>query len=198
MKGGLVYVLFDLLMDRGMDLRSLSYIERHRKLTAKFPIQDPRLFVTELFHDGEALWRWVEANQWEGVVSKRLSSPYREGKKHQDWYKKKTALLLDVDIVGLKWRNHVIASLIMAYEGAYLGSVSLGLTDALRGVLASTFQPSTDDACPFPAVPTDLKREKVQWLPLSFRCRVTGLELTSAGQLRHPKLVTFLPKEDLP
>ncbi|QHW33005.1 hypothetical protein GZH47_20860 [Paenibacillus rhizovicinus] len=199
--GGLVYVLFDVLADASGDLRQLPYEERHRRLTDLCGTDDPRVFVTDLFRDGEALWTWVETNRWEGVVSKRLSSPYREGKKHRDWLKKKIELVLDVDIVGLKWRKGIVASLVMELEGEYLGSVSLGLNDALRSVLASTFRPQYAHlavvACPFPALPEDLKHEEIQWLSLPFRCRVTGLELTSAGQLRHPKLVTFLPKEPL-
>lgn len=151
--------------------------------------------------DGDALWNWVETNRWEGIVSKRLSSPYREGKKHRDWYKKKTAVMMDVDIVGLKWRSGIIASLVMACKGEYIGSVSLGLNDELRRTIAAAFKTVQPEAmgvrCPFSAMPADLKRETIQWLPLSFKCRVTGLEITAAGQLRHPKLVTFLPKEPL-
>jgi bifunctional non-homologous end joining protein LigD len=91
----------------------------------------------------------------------------------------------------------------MALEGEYIGSVSLGLNDALRGAIAAAFRPDRtvpppSGACPFAKLPDDLKREQLQWLPLPFKCRVTGLEITAAGQLRHPKLVTFLPKEPLP
>ncbi|WP_091223596.1 hypothetical protein [Paenibacillus sp. BC26] len=200
-RGGLVLVLFDILADASGDLRHLPYEERHQRLTELCPSDDPRMFVTDLFQDGAALWEWVQTNKWEGVVSKRLDSPYREGKKHRDWLKKKIVLVLDVDIVGLKWRGGIVASLVMEHEGYYLGSVSLGLNDALRRVLAATFKPQHSHlavvACPFPAVPEDLKREEIQWLSLPFKCRVSGLELTSAGQLRHPKLVTFLPKEPL-
>ncbi|BBH24518.1 hypothetical protein Back11_58630 [Paenibacillus baekrokdamisoli] len=199
--GGLVYVLFDLLADHTGDIRNLPYQERYRRLTALCPSDNTRLFVTDLFDDGQALWDWVEANHWEGIVSKKLSSTYKEGKKHRDWLKKKTNLVLDIDIVGLKWRNGIIASLVMEYDGDYLGSVSLGLNDALRRVLATTFvtEQSRKEIvpCPFNTIPEELKREHIQWLPLSFKCRVSGLERTSAGQLRHPKLVTFLPKEPL-
>jgi len=209
--GTLIFVLFDLLSLGDEDLRSLPYEQRHRKLMELIPADHNRIFVTDLFKDGNALWSWVEDHSWEGVVSKRLSSPYREGKKHSDWFKKKTALLIDVDIVGFKWRSGRIASLIMAYNRSYFGSVSLGLTDELRRALAAAFPPTSSlnrntapeaspassptIACPFPSLPSDLKREHVQWLPHSFGCRVTGLQITDAGQLRHPKLVTFLPKE---
>jgi bifunctional non-homologous end joining protein LigD len=202
--GGLVYVLFDILADISGDLRHLPYAERHRRLCEVCPPGDARLFVADLYKDGEALWEWVQRNSWEGVVSKRLSSPYRQGKKHRDWFKRKTALLMDVDIVGLKWRSGIIASLVMSYDGSYTGSVSLGLNDALRNVIAATFNNRPESSagaqvpCPFNTLPVELKNEHVQWLPLSFRCRVTGLERTSAGLIRHPKLVTFLPKEPLP
>ncbi|GGD94597.1 ATP-dependent DNA ligase [Paenibacillus nasutitermitis] len=196
---GLVYVLFDLLSDSSGDLRHLPCGERYLRLRKLCHGLHPGLLVTDVFTDGKALWEWVEANRWEGIVSKKWSSPYIEGKKHRDWLKKKTALLLDVDIVGLKWRSGIIASLIMSLEASYLGSVSLGLNDALRKTLAEAFlaDPShfNSAACPFPLIPDDLKRERVQWLPHSFKCRVTGLEITSAGQLRHPKLVTFLTGE---
>lgn len=199
--GGIVYVLFDLLADESGDLRHLPYSERYQRLKQRYSSNHPRLIITDLFLDGEALWKWVESNRWEGVISKRLSSPYREGKKHRDWFKKKTALAIDVDIIGLKLRNGGIASLVMAYNGQYFGSVSLGLNEELRRTIAAafrSFQPeSVGGRCPFPAIPDDLKRETIQWLPMSFKCRVTGLEITAAGQLRHPKLVTFLPKEPL-
>ncbi|MBW7458512.1 hypothetical protein K0U00_31170, partial [Paenibacillus sepulcri] len=197
--GALIYVLFDLLADESGDLRHLPCKERYLRLQRLCHGLSPVLLVADVFSDGEALWNWVETNHWEGVVSKRWSSVYGEGKKHRDWLKKKTSLLLDVDIVGLKWRSGVLASLVMSQENTYIGSVSLGLNDALRSTLAAAFHGDpahfAASSCPFPAMPEDLRHEQVQWLPNPFRCRVTGLEITLAGQLRHPKLVTFLPKE---
>ncbi|MFD0717249.1 DNA ligase [Paenibacillus sp. GCM10027626] len=195
--GSFAYVLFDLLEEGSENLRSLPYGERYRRLNNKFRQPYHFMFVTDLLPDGQAIWEWAAKHHWEGVVSKRLSAPYREGKKHRDCFKKKTALLLDVDIVGLKWREQRVASLIMALHGGYIGSVSLGLTEAMRQVLAATFKQASPAnlPCPFPVLPADLKRETVQWLPVSFRCRVTGLQITESGQIRHPKLVTFLTKE---
>ncbi|WP_052350589.1 RNA ligase family protein [Paenibacillus gorillae] len=88
--GRILYVVFDLLQDGEKDLRPLPFRERHKRLLAKLgSIPSERIMTTELFTDAEALWKWVVENRWEGIVSKRADSPYREGKKHQDWLKKK-------------------------------------------------------------------------------------------------------------
>jgi bifunctional non-homologous end joining protein LigD len=183
-------VLFDVLHAMGRDMRELPYRERHELLLKLFPEKKERYFVTDLFPDSGALWSWVEERGWEGIISKRLSSPYREGKKHKDWFKKKTKLLLDVDIIGYTFNEGRLASLIMASDGLYFGRVSLGLNEEskrklmLRGML--------DDSAasrPFGALPADLKGIRLVWLTEPFRCTVTGLEITDAGLLRHPKLV---------
>jgi len=185
------YVLFDILYHDGADLRSLPYLERHHRLTSLLPERRPNLFVSDLFPDGEALWRWVEEHGWEGVVAKRLSSPYRSGKKHSDWYKKKPALLLDVTIVGIVMRGGMPASMIMMDQHAYIGRVSLGLSDQDRLHLLKYTEKFGGAPSPFAALPAELARERIVWLSRPFPCRVTGLELTSAGLLRHPKLVNF-------
>lgn len=203
---GLLYVLFDLLHDEGEDLRAMPYSERYARLRRKLQEPGSMLLVTDMFGDGAALWTWVEANGWEGIVSKRSGSPYREGKKHRDWLKKKTKLLLDVDIVGIKLREGRVASLVMAIEGEYAGSVSLGLDEAMRELLMERIVSERSDAAaegeddatggtragmPFRSLPAELKSENVYWLEKPFNCRVTGLEMTPAGLLRHPKLAGF-------
>ncbi|MFD2613792.1 ATP-dependent DNA ligase [Paenibacillus gansuensis] len=187
-RGPVVYVLFDLLYASGEDLRTLPYTERHARLLDLFPEKSPDLFVSDLFHDGQALWHWVETNGWEGVVSKRLSSPYREGKKHKDWFKRKTAVTMDVDIVGITIREGVVASLVMSVSGVYSGRVSLRLNTESKRRIYDYVQSHPSDHRPFPALPADLKGETVLWTDKPFVCSVTGLEITSAGLLRHPML----------
>jgi bifunctional non-homologous end joining protein LigD len=194
-----LYVLFDLLQLEDRDLRELPLAERRRLLLQLFPQKQPTLFVTDQFRDGQALWAWVEQHGWEGVVSKRLSSPYREGKRHQDWYKKKTAVTPEVDIVGLTIRDEQVASLVMEREGSFFGKVSLGLTVPVKRRLLEW---GLKNRSPLPgeryaSIPGELKGEQVLWLERSFKCTVTGLEVTSAGLLRHPKLVAFDPGDGL-
>ena len=170
---GLAYIVFDILQWGVTDLRTAPYLERHAVLRELAPLLPSGILISELYRDGEALWDWVQDADWEGVVSKRLSAPYKEGKYHRDWFKKKTALLLDVDIVGLKIRNDIAASLVMSVDGQYFGSVSLGLTGEMKALLTSQLVP--DDAfvgsgrqagadMPFPTLPPDLKKERILWL----------------------------------
>lgn len=187
----ITYVLFDILCRDGDDLRSLPYSERHRILLDAFPEKLPRLFVSDLFHDGAALWNWVEQMGWEGVVAKRLTSPYRTGKKHADWYKKKTALILDVSIIGIIVRGGHAASMVMLDRGSFLGRVSLGLDMADKAQLMRHAAAYGGAPAPFAKLPSELAKEQIIWLQRPFACRVTGLEITAAGLLRHPKIVSF-------
>ncbi|OGX68483.1 MAG: hypothetical protein A2189_02235 [Paenibacillus sp. RIFOXYA1_FULL_44_5] len=239
------YVLFDLLYYGSEDLRKRPFQYRYEMLQSLFPQPSEQLFATDLFMDGQALWEWVDKHQWEGVVSKRLSSSYLEGKKHQDWLKKKKSLHMVMTVPGVVWRNGQPASLIMLHQGQYAGRVSLGLTvnqkklvahyaaehradvmqplysashavtgklsqlhsmpaDAMAAPLPLHFMqedvmavpplhPLSKDITaahiPFFPIPADLKREEVRWLSKPLYCEITGLEHTSAGLIRHPKLL---------
>lgn len=186
------YVLFDLLHAGGRDLAPLPYSERHRLLTERFPAPEGPLMVTEQFEDGEALWKWVEERGWEGVVAKRLTAPYREGKKHKDWFKKKTEVRLEVEIVGITIREGRLASLVMTENGQFLGKVSLGLNEERKAlILDYATDTGIRGSSPFSVLPADLKQDRIVWLDTPFSCTVTGLELTEAGVLRHPKILSF-------
>ena len=185
------YVLFDILYMNGEDLRNLAYAERHERLKQLLPDRHPQCFVSDLFSDGKQLWDWVCQQGWEGVVAKKLNSPYRPGKKHSDWYKKKTAIVLDVSIFGLTVRGGYVASLLMRHEQSYIGKVSLGLNREDKIRLMHYAQKTGESDSPFQLLPAELRKDKILWLAKPFPCRVTGLEMTSAGLLRHPKIVSF-------
>jgi len=183
------YVLFDLLWIDGEDLRGRPYRERYERLSAAFPDRsDPALFVTDLFTDGEALWRWVEARGWEGIVSKRLSAPYAVGKRHQDAFKKRAIQRYDAEAVGVVFREGRVASLALVWEGAYFGRASLGLNGRSRAALADYAAAHRAASSPFRQAPAELKRESVVWLDRPIPLAVTGLEVTADGLIRHPKL----------
>src|SRR5262245_3060003 len=78
----MAYFAFDLLSERDVDLRSLPLSARQRDLTRlcnKARKAVPCLFLVESFPEGEPLLEWCEQYQFEGIVSKRLSSRYSSG-----------------------------------------------------------------------------------------------------------------------
>lgn len=183
----MIFVAFDLLYDNGEDIRKRPFRERYARLVDMFPKDHPRLLVTELHSDGAALWKWVEEHEWEGVVSKRLDSPYVEGKKHKGlWLKKRKEVRITADVVGLGLKNGWVDSLILRYEGRYVGSVS-GLDMASKRVLQH-YMLSYPGECPFHGKD---KWGSVAWLAVPFPCKVSALEYTESGKLRHAKIIGF-------
>jgi len=184
------YIVFDVLRIGDKDLRPLPFIERDKHLRELAAGWQAPLYVTDCFDDGRRLWDWVVRHGWEGVVCKRRMSPYREGKAHRDWYKRKAAREFDVDIVGVVWREGRIASLIMRENGAYFGRVAAGLDGKLKEKLRLLVSESEGE-CPLPDAPPAAKGETIRWLKAPLAARVTGTEVTGDGILRHPKLISL-------
>lgn len=187
-----VYVLFDILYLDGQDMRAHPFSERHDTLLRLHRDQSPQLVIADLFTDGQKLWDWVEQHEWEGIVSKRLSSPYGEDKKHQDWFKKKTSVIHDVHFVGVLMREGRVASLVMEKDGQYFGNVSIGLNTPLKQLIMQIIEQleatGYSAPSPLPLVPKPLANERLIWLPHPLACTVSGQEVTEGGLLRHPRI----------
>jgi bifunctional non-homologous end joining protein LigD len=84
------YVIFDLLYLEGHSTMSLSYRER-RELLEQLGLNGAH-WQTPAYHEGQGaeLLAAVEEQQLEGVVAKRLDSPYGPGERNGQWLKIKT------------------------------------------------------------------------------------------------------------
>lgn len=186
----LLFIAFDMLYDSGEDIRRLPFIDRYQRLAAALPrSENQRIIVSDLFRDGMLLWDWVIEHKWEGIVSKRLSSPYSEGKKHKDWLKKRKSVDLTVEVVGVKLHYGVPTSLVLRYDGQYIGQVS-GLDLGSKKILSSFIQNHTG-SCPFTDLPLGSKNGPIVWLAMPFLCNVSALEITEHGVLRQAKIIGF-------
>lgn len=185
----LIFVAFDMLYDEGEDIRSFPFKQRYKRLAARFPEKTPRVFVSDLVYDGSALWNWVNDREWEGIISKKLDSPYVEAKKHKYWFKKRKEVRIVADVVGIKLKDGRVSSLVLRYEDRYVGHVS-GIDAASKKVLQQ-FITEYAGECPFPTLSAGMKKSNVVWLAVPFPCRVTALEFSDSGILRQPKLLGF-------
>jgi ATP-dependent DNA ligase len=118
-------VLFDLLAHRGEDLRPLPFAERRRRLEELAGDLGPPWHLTPSTRHRDEGARWFheyEAAGCDGIVAKRLTKAYIEGRR--EMVKVKHRRTVDAVIAG--YRLHK--------EGDRVGSILLGLYDA-RGEL---------------------------------------------------------------
>jgi bifunctional non-homologous end joining protein LigD len=84
------FVAFDLLHLDGEDLTYRPLVERKRLLDG-LQLVGPAWAVNGSHSDGETLFQVCAQLGHEGVVAKRLESPYLPGKRTRNWLKRKTS-----------------------------------------------------------------------------------------------------------
>ena len=132
------YVVFDLLMLNGQDLRQEPIEQRQKLLKSRFA-GSASMALADSFHDGKALLDLMKSKSMEGIVSKRRGSLYAAGKAHTDWYKTKTARKMLCAVTGVHFSGGQAASLGLGVyrEGQLIpaGYVGTGLSqDDLKRV----------------------------------------------------------------
>ncbi|MCM6772375.1 non-homologous end-joining DNA ligase [Nocardia sp. CDC159] len=184
------YLIFDLLHIGDRALIDLPYDQRRRLLEQLDP-RGPRWQVPpRLSGSGPEVLAEAERLGLEGIVCKRLDSPYLPGRRTPLWIKVKNTRDQEVVIVG--WRPGTgrraggIGSLLMAVHddtGAlrYIGNVGTGFTQATLTDLETRLRPLRR---PTPTVSADVK--DAIWVDPQLVGEVTFTEWTGDGRLRHP------------
>lgn len=185
------YYLFDILYLDGFDLRKLSL--RNRQLLLKTVIQykDP-LRLTEGITEG-GLKYYQEACQkgWEGVIVKRLDSPY-QNKRSMDWLKFKCHKNQELIIIGYtspKGQREEFGALVVGYydnaELKYAGKVGTGFT---HKVLISLKKEMDQYVSTHSPIKEPVKAPKnITWLEPKLVGEFDFTEWTRDGKLRHPR-----------
>ncbi len=136
--------LFDLLHLNEQDLISAPYSERWAALERLVPKEliVPRI-VTSTRAEIETFLKQALAAGHEGLMAKRLDSPYAVGKRGKKWFKIKPAETLDLALLAAEWGHGRRAGTLSNYwlgvrDGAtwqMIGKTFKGLTDQERGDL---------------------------------------------------------------
>ena len=185
------YLIFDLLWLDGHSLTVLPYTERRERLAALK--LDGERWSTPKFHVGEgsALLAATREQGLEGVIAKRLDSPYTPGRRSGSWLKIKHSRRQELVIGG--WtegkgsRSRRIGALQVGVyeEGAlhYAGRVGTGFDAAELERLAGLLNPLEQSDSPFAG------RQPPQGAHFAeprLVCEVEFSEWTRAGLLRQP------------
>jgi bifunctional non-homologous end joining protein LigD len=154
------YVVFDLLFLDGRSLLPLPYAERREHLTALNLAGATWQAPAHHVGDGAALLELTRAQQLEGIIAKRLDSPYTPGRRSTGWVKVKNVASADVVIGG--WlageggRSGRLGALVVGEPDAdgalrYAGRVGTGFTEAELTRLGRLFEPLARDESRSPA-----------------------------------------------
>jgi bifunctional non-homologous end joining protein LigD len=162
------YVAFDLLWLDGESLLADPY-ERRRELLAGLGFDGPN-WQAPAHHvgDGARLWDAVRAQGLEGIVAKRLQSPYRPGQRSREWlkvrYRRGQELVIGGWMPGEGSRGGRVGSLLVGHWDAtpaeaeslgrpqrlvYAGGVGTGFTQEMLERLNALLEPLRRDTSPF-------------------------------------------------
>ncbi|MDX6718399.1 MAG: bifunctional non-ous end joining protein LigD [Solirubrobacteraceae bacterium] len=185
------YVVFDLLWLDGHPLLELPYAERRARLL-ELGLEGPAWRTPDhVVGDGAAVLEASVANGLEGVVAKKLDSPYEPGRRSACWLKVKNVRREDVVVGG--WvpgagrRSDRIGALLVGVEEdgrlRYAGRVGTGFTEAELDRLAGVLERREES----PFAPSEARppRDSVFVAPTRV-AEVEFTEWTSDGMLRHP------------
>jgi len=185
-----IYAIFDLLWLDGHSLMDEPYSERRKRLT-ELGLGSAHINVPESYEsDGAGLLAATAERGLEGVVAKRLSSPYVPGRRSRDWVKVKSVHRQEFVVGGwLQQRGTAgerIGALLLGVHDAagdlrYVGRVGSGLSQETSDELAGLLEPV--DRSPFSSgrPPKDAR-----FCAPTVVVEVRFAEWTEKGNLRHP------------
>jgi bifunctional non-homologous end joining protein LigD len=187
-------MIFDLLWLDGHSLMALPYEERRARLS-ELGLTGERWRTPEhVVGRGADLLAASEAQGLEGILAKRLDSPYEPGRRSACWIKVKNVERQEVVIGGWlpgegRRRERIGALAVGVRENGHLryaGKVGTGFTEAELDRLGALLGPLQRDTSPFdaPAQP-ELPRGAV-WVQPRHVAEVEFREWTQGGQLRAP------------
>ena len=192
------FVVFDVLSCFGTDTMAMPLDDRRKVLDVIAPAlaaEGPGVLeLSPTFTDGEALLDWVAARGLEGIVAKRRSSRYIEGRRGDEWLKVKVRREQEFVVCG--WtpgkngRAGRIGGLVLgmyAEDGTLVYCGRAGMAekhdDEMEKLLG--FAPfMAAQWCPFLTVPRE--ERDAFWVKPEVVVQVAYQRWTDEGRLQHP------------
>lgn len=194
-----VYFVFDVLRVGEHDTVSLPYEDRRRLLEQLVDAGDHWVVPTHRVGGGAELLAATAEQGLEGIMAKRLGSPYVPGKRSPDWRKIKNRRRVDVVIGGYTAgdgnRSSSFGSLLVGLPGpdhlTFAGGVGTGFDQRTLDELGAVLRGLTADVCPFDPPPPAAYRRGASWVRPELTATIEIAEFTNDGLVRHASYVSL-------
>jgi bifunctional non-homologous end joining protein LigD len=191
-KNPVTLIAFDLLRLHGEDLCARPLAERRERLLS-LGLDGVAWQVPPAYDDGEMLYAAAEQQGFEGIVSKRLSSPYRPGQRSRDWLKFPIRPTGSYVVGGFRHETgstHRLGAVLVGQPTEhgleFRGRVGSGIAGKSGRMLAGLLGPMIVEESPFTDVLPRLDRVGTVWVKPEMVVDVQYLRLTTDGRLRQP------------
>ncbi|WP_434707569.1 DNA ligase D [Pseudomonas sp. R1-1] len=193
--GNIVYYLFDLPYLNGVDLREVAVEERRAALATILGTQKSELLrFSEAFEETpDALLNSACQMQMEGLIGKRLGSPY-VSRRSSDWIKLKCKHRQEFVIVGYtdpKGARSAFGALLLGLhdrdsgELRYAGKVGTGFNETTLKSILAQLKPLQAKSAAVVNPPSGFEAKGVHWLKPKLLAEVAFAEMTKDGSVRH-------------
>lgn len=186
----IAYYVFDLLHLDGLDLTVCRLVDRKATLEKILKSSKNVRYSDHIIGEGEKLYAAIAKVPLEGVIAKRLLSPYVQ-KRSSDWLKIKTVQESEVVVGGYteprNSREYFGALVVGLYSHGnlhYVAHVGGGFNQKTLEHVYRLIQPLKTKECPFVDPPKT--NEPVQWLKPKLVAQVKFSEWTADRRMRHP------------
>ncbi|ANH98767.1 ATP-dependent DNA ligase [Pseudomonas koreensis] len=193
--GSIMFYLFDMPYLNGVDLREVPVEERRAALsTVLGGHEQPLLRFSEAFDETpDALLNSACQMQMEGLIGKRLGSPY-VSRRSGDWIKLKCKHRQEFVVVGYtdpKGARSAFGALLLGLhdrdsgELRYAGKVGTGFNETTLKSILAQLKPLQVKKAAVVNPPSGFDAKGVHWLKPSLLAEVAFAELTKDGSVRH-------------
>ena len=204
--GELQYCLFDILFDRGEDIRGLPLSERKVRLDAalaKLPARGPLRLADQIQSESAKLLTRVCNQHLEGLVAKRIESLYR-GDRSPDWLKIKCHREQEFVVGGASYMpgrdTGTFSSLLVGVKTKqglkYVGRVGSGFNAKARAEWHERAGELARKANPFDVLPEKRPGEIFHWMKPQLVIQVAFADWTQGGILRQPRYLGLRQDRD--
>jgi bifunctional non-homologous end joining protein LigD len=191
------FYIFDVLSIEGQDTIELPYEDRRRLLADLVDPGDNWMVPAHRIGDGAELLEATVDQELEGVMAKRLGSPYHPGTRTPNWRKVKNRTKVEVVIggytVGTGNRSSTFGALLVGrFDGdalMFAGGVGTGFKQRTLEDLGARLKALRTDHCPFEPPPPREYLRGATWVEPVLRAIVEIAEFTNDGFVRHSSFI---------